>query len=141
LVSLADSLILVDISKKCLDLCRDRFKSYNNIRYFLTEGQLDHIQDNSIDYIWSYDVFVHINPRDVRAYLRDIQRVLKPQGYSMIHHSGQYDTKIRERGFRSYMTRELFATWVAENGMEMVEQTCKLAHIPGDVLSVFSKPG
>jgi len=141
LVSLADNLILVDISKKCLDLCKEKFKNYNNIRYFLTEGQLDFIQDNSIDYIWSYDVFVHINPTDIRTYLRDIRRILKPHGYGIIHHSGQYDNnKTRERGFRSYMTSELFASLVTENGMKMVEQGSKLVHIPGDVISVFSKP-
>jgi len=142
LVGLADSLILVDISKKCLDLCKERFKNYNNIRYILTEGQLDFIQDNSIDYIWSYDVFVHINPTDIRTYLRDIRRILKPHGYGIIHHSGQYDNnKTRERGFRSYMTSELFASWVTDNGMKMVEQGSKLVHIPGDVVSVFFRPG
>jgi cyclopropane fatty-acyl-phospholipid synthase-like methyltransferase len=141
LVTLADTLILADISKKCLDLCKERFKNYNNIQYRLTGGQLDFIQENSIDYIWSYDVFVHINPTDIRTYLRDIQRILKPQGYGIIHHSGQYDNnKTREKGFRSYMAPELFASWVADNGMEMVEQNSKLVHIPGDVLSVFSKP-
>ena len=126
LANMADSLILVDISKKCLDLCKERFKSYDNIKYVLTKGTLDFIQDNSIDYIWSYDVFVHINPKDIRSYLHDMQRILKPQGYSIIHHSGQYDTKTREKGFRSFMTHELFASYVDENRMKLVEQSCNL---------------
>ena len=141
LVTFADSLILVDISKKCLDLCKERFKNYDNIKYVLIKGTLDFIQDNSIDYIWSYDVFVHINPTDIRSYLHDIQRVLKPQGYSIIHHSGQYDTKTRENGFRSFMTRELFASYVNDNGMKLVEQSSNLVHIPGDIITVFYKPG
>ena len=141
LASMADSLILVDISKKCLDLCKERFQNYDNIKYVLTKGTLDFIQDNSIDYIWSYDVFVHINPTDIRSYLHDIQRILKPQGYSIIHHSGQYDTKTREKGFRSFMTRELFASYVNENGMKLIEQSSNLVHIPGDIITVFYKPG
>jgi 2-polyprenyl-3-methyl-5-hydroxy-6-metoxy-1,4-benzoquinol methylase len=141
LASLADSLILVDISKKCLELCKERFKNHHNVKYDLTEGTLDFIQDNSVDYIWSYDVFVHINPKDIRSYLHDIQRILKPRGYSIIHHSGQYDTKTREKGFRSYMTGELFASWVNENGMKLVEQNRELVHIPGDIITVFCKVG
>jgi ubiquinone/menaquinone biosynthesis C-methylase UbiE len=140
LVSLACTLILVDISKKCLDLCKERFKNYSNVRYILTQGQLDLIPDNSIDYIWSYDVFVHINPTDIGTYIRDIKRILRPQGYAIIHHSGQYDYKTRERGFRSYMTGELFKSMIIDNGMKMVEQNCKLVHVPGDIISVFLKP-
>jgi cyclopropane fatty-acyl-phospholipid synthase-like methyltransferase len=139
LVRMADSLVLVDISKKCLELCQEKFKKYNNIKYVLTGGALDFIQNNSIDYIWSYDVFVHINPTDIRSYLRDIQRILKPQGYSIIHHPGQYNEKTREKGFRSYMTGEMFARWVNENGMKLVEQNSNSVHIPGDIISIFTK--
>jgi ubiquinone/menaquinone biosynthesis C-methylase UbiE len=140
LANMATSLILVDISKKCLDLCKERFKNYDNIKYFLTTGTLESIQDNSIDYIWSYDVFVHINPTDIRTYLHDIRRILKPHGYGIIHHSGLYDAKTREKGFRSFMTRELFASYVEQNGMILVEQSSNLAHIPGDIITVLYKP-
>jgi ubiquinone/menaquinone biosynthesis C-methylase UbiE len=140
LVNLANSLVLVDISEKCLDLCRERFKNYNNIRYILTEGDLDTIQDNSIDFIWSYDVFVHINPTNIRTYLRSMQRILRAQGHGIIHHSGQCNNKTRESAFRSYMTPDLFASWVTESGMQIIEQNTNLVHFPGDVISVFSKP-
>ena len=98
---LANRLILTDISKTCLDICQQRFKRHNNIEYHLIEKCLDFIGDHTIDYIWSYDVFVHINPSDVEKYVADISRILRADGYAIIHHSGNYlsEKHAREKGF------------------------------------------
>lgn len=145
LQTLASRLILVDISKKCLDICKERFNTHTNIEYNLIKGKLDFIDDSSIDYIWSYDVFVHINPTDIDGYIADFQRILKPGGYSIIHHSGAYNTyrsekNARVKSFRSCMSANLFAQMVAKHGMKLVEQNDDLVHIPGDIISVFTKP-
>ncbi|NOX63182.1 MAG: class I SAM-dependent methyltransferase [Chloroflexi bacterium] len=141
LAPLAGRLLVADITERCLDICRDRFREYAHIEYYLIERGLDFIEDNSLDYIWSYDVFVHINPSDVSAYIRDFFRVLKPGGIAIIHHAGQYPTeKERRQGLRTYMSRDLFAHFVAKHGLNMVEQNEKLAHKPGDIISVFAKP-
>jgi len=56
----------------------------------ITDGALSFIENNSVDYIWSYDVFVHINPTDVEKYIIEFSRILKPHGYGIIHHSMGY---------------------------------------------------
>jgi ubiquinone/menaquinone biosynthesis C-methylase UbiE len=145
LQTLASRLILADISKRCIDICKERFRAHTNIEYNLIKGKLDFIDDSSIDYIWSYDVFVHINPTDVEGYIADFQRILKPGGYSIIHHSGAYNTYLSEKAarvnsFRSCMSANLFAQIVAKHGMKIVEQNDNLVHIPGDIISVFTKP-
>ena len=141
LAPLAGRLLVADITERCLDICRQRFQEYPHIEYYLIERRLDFIEENTLDYIWSYDVFVHINPSDVSAYIQDFYRVLKPGGIAIIHHSGRYPTeKERRQGLRTYMSRDLFARFVAEQGLIMVEQNETLAHKPGDVISVFSKP-
>ena len=94
---LANRLILVDVSKKCLDICRQRFETCDNVEYKLIEGKLDFIDSDSIDYVWSYDVFVHINPTEIESYIEDFQRILKPTGCAIIHHPGNVLLSRRER--------------------------------------------
>lgn len=140
LQTLSKKLILVDISPTCLNICKSRFKNKNNIEYHLIEKRLNFIDDNVIDYIWSYDVFVHINPTDVDRYIADFSRILKPGGLSIIHHAGTYqDGADTTKGFRAHMTAELFSKLVAKHGMKMIEQDSKLVHKNGDIISIFVK--
>jgi ubiquinone/menaquinone biosynthesis C-methylase UbiE len=142
LQKLANRLILADISERALSLCRERFRGLENIEYHLIEGKLDFIDDNVIDFIWAYDVFVHINPTDIEKYIIDFKRILRRGGCAIIHHADKYsDEKFaREKALRSYMNARLFAEIVKKDQMEMVEQNYDLVHIPGDVISVFRKP-
>lgn len=140
LLKLAGRLIIADISEKCLNLCKERFKTHNNIEYCLIDERLDFIANDSIDYIWSYDVFVHINPADIEKYIDDFQRILKLGGCAIIHHSGTYSSeKDRREEMRSYMNGNLFAHLVEKHKMKMVEQNDTLVHYPGDLISVFIK--
>lgn len=142
LQKLASKLILADISQRCLNLCKKRFKNCKNVEYRLIKRKLDFISNNSIDYIWSYDVFVHINPTDIEGYIIDFERILRPGGYAIIHHSGEYSSEkdARGRGFRSYMNADLFAHIVKKSKMEIIRQDYSSVHLPGDVISVFLKP-
>jgi len=68
--SLASHLVLVDASRACLEVCQERFGSGSDIEYHLIDA--DGVADvgaESIDVVWSYDVFVQINPTDVNRYL------------------------------------------------------------------------
>jgi SAM-dependent methyltransferase len=142
LLNLANRLVLADISPKCLSICKERFRESKIVEYHLINDRLDFLGKESINYIWSYDVFVHINPTDIRNYLSDFQRILKPGGIGIIHHADKYSSErhARVKGYRSYMNAELFAKIVKEFQMEILEQNFELSHIPGDVISVFSKP-
>lgn len=141
LQELAARLILTDISQKCLDLCRERFKQVDQIEYYFIKERLNGIADNSIDAVWSCDVFVHLNPTDIERSLEDFSRILKPGGIVMIHHPGSLPSGERlSKGFRSYMDRDLFAHLVAKQGMVMIEQNDTLTHMTDDVISVFQSP-
>jgi ubiquinone/menaquinone biosynthesis C-methylase UbiE len=142
LQTIAQKLIIADISEKCLKICRERFQNCSNIEYRLIGEQgLNFIDDNSIDYVWSYDVFVHINPTDTEKYLIDLQRILKPEGIAVIHHPGSYvDESEARQSFRSYVNEMLFAHLVTKYGMAMAEQNGELPHMPGDFISIVRKP-
>ena len=141
---LARRLILVDVAPQCLDRCRQRFASASNVECRLTSGNgLDFLSENEVDHIWSFDVFVHINPTDIDSYLRSMRRVLKPGGCAVIHHAKE---GIGSSGWRSAMTDEFFAYLVAKNGLRLVRQLdCRgggqfdlSSH--RDVISMFEKP-
>jgi ubiquinone/menaquinone biosynthesis C-methylase UbiE len=117
---IAQELFVVDVSAKALDLCKKRFSSAANVTFFLTSGSnLAFIPDNTINAIWSFDVFVHINPSDTDNYLGEFKRILVPGGIAIIHHpkdGGMHG------GCRSRVTATLFADLLKKHGLHLVSQ-------------------
>ncbi len=125
LASRAARLILVDVSERPLELCRQRFADASNITYVLSSGtDLPTVPDGSVDAIWSFDVFVHIAPRDQAAYLSEIARVLAPGGVAVIHHADGRNRGISpsRKGWRAPMSRKLFASLAAQRYLDVERQ-------------------
>jgi len=125
LLTRGSRLILVDVSERPLDLCRERFRGDSRVTYVLSSGSdLPGITDGSIDAVWSFDVFVHIAPRDQAAYLDEIARVLAPGGVAVVHHAdGRNRGRLPSRlGWRAPMSRDLFATLASERGLQVESQ-------------------
>ncbi len=94
------------------------------MEFHVNDGKsLSAIDSNSVDGVWSFDVFVHIAPPDVDAYLGEITRVLRPGGRAVIHHAkaGREDGAA-DIGQRSNMTAAEFAGMVAKHGLTLVDQ-------------------
>jgi len=137
---LAKKLIVTDIAPNCIKMCKKRFKLKNNLDYKLIDKRLDFIDDNVIDYVWSFSVFVHINPSDVDRYIEDFSRILKPGGIGIIHHCGTYsDYNGSVDGWRAFIGAKQFHHLVEKHGMKILDQTTKLVR-QGDVISIFTKP-
>lgn len=120
LQSRADHLVLVDVTERALELCRTRFADATNIDYVLTDGAtLPDVADGSLDFVWSFDAFVHIAPLDIAAYVSEVARVLKPGGRAVIHHAGRYR---RGPGWRSPMTAALFARIAEQHRLRVTRQ-------------------
>ncbi len=86
-------LILVDLSDKCIDACKDRFHSCPHIEYHVNDGKsLDFIADESIDFAFSFDSLVHCEDEVIKAYVDQLARKLRKNGVGFIHHSnlGEY---------------------------------------------------
>lgn len=116
----AERLVLVDVTPRALELTREQLGAPANVEYVLSEGgALPGVNPASIDWVWSFDVFVHIAPLDVASYVGEIARVLRPGGSAVIHHSGGLH---RSPGWRSPMTDVLFAALAREQGLEVTRQ-------------------
>lgn len=152
-------LYLADLSTSCLEHCRGLFGD-DGMVYVPTDGHsLSRVPDAVADFVWSYDCFVHIGPRDTSGYLQDMHRVLKPGGEAVIHHPGRRDAVLpldwlRQcgplplkfynwmslgewstiDGWRAPISRERFAKLARNAGLEVVRQQQDFG--PGNAFAV-----
>ena len=125
LAARAAHLIVLDLSEAALESCRERLAAYPDVTFLHGDGRgLAGVEDASIDAIWSFDVFVHIAPLDLAAYLEEIGRVLAPGGVAVIHHAdGRNRGRLLSRyGWRAPMSRELLASLARARGLAVMEQ-------------------
>lgn len=137
---------LVDLSPNCLGYCKMRLAEYPNVRYHANDGKsLKMIEDASIEFVWSFDTFVHVEAPEVKAYAAELRRVMKPQAIGVIHHPGNPTPAQRAGGARSQVDAKSFASILAENALHVIRQVdtwgdgCNLK-MAGDTLSVFARP-
>lgn len=120
LLALSRQLTAFDIAPRCLEICRERFgASHPEARFLENNGNdLPGLDDNSVDAIWSFDAFVHINNPQAAQYAREFRRVLRPGGVGVIHHPH----RAVRGGWRSNLTSESFAAHLQAAGLEVVQQ-------------------
>jgi ubiquinone/menaquinone biosynthesis C-methylase UbiE len=93
-----DSMIAVDLSKKCIEYCQTRFASETHIQFILNDGtSLAGVPDNSIDFVFSFDSLVHAEKDVLEKYLKELSTKLTPNGIGCIHHSnlGAYPGRVK----------------------------------------------
>jgi SAM-dependent methyltransferase len=83
-----DSLTVVDLTEQCIEHCRERFANESHIEYHVNDGRsLGMVEDDSIDFAFSFDSLVHVEADVIESYLRDLATKLKPNAVGVIHHS------------------------------------------------------
>lgn len=127
LLKKATKLNLVDISEKCLELCRDRFSNNNHVYYNLIKDvDFNFIEKNSVDVVFSYDVFVHIDKAQITEYFTEFERVLKTKGKIILHYSkvgdkfGEYRSRFNSNDMDDLL-KKLNLKQIAEYDVETLE--------------------
>ncbi len=88
-----------DPSEGMLERLRTRFGKMESLRTYITDGMtLPPLKPGSLDFVASFDVFVHFEPRLVFWYLRQIKPLLKAGGLGVIH----YASAITPIGWRQF---------------------------------------
>jgi ubiquinone/menaquinone biosynthesis C-methylase UbiE len=90
-------LIVVDLSDKCIEACRQRFADSTHLTYHVNDGRsLAMVPDDSIDLAFSFDSLVHAEADVITAYLEQLARKLTANGVGFIHHShiGAYARRL-----------------------------------------------
>lgn len=143
------TLTLVDLSPRCIEVCQERFGDLPGMRFVVNDGStLPGVPDSSIDFIWSFDSFVHMELPVIDGYLAEMERVLRPGGRAVIHHAGKRNWslrlvpatsragrfgrmcqqiasqgRVRDSGNRGNVSRQSFATAALRRGLSVAEQT------------------
>jgi SAM-dependent methyltransferase len=164
---LASRLVVVDLSERCIESCRVRFRGATNIEYHVNDGRsLAMVADGTVDFAFSFDSLVHAELDVLEAYLRQLSTKLTPNGAAFIHHSnlGQFahyfamlDELPRGRGLLSRLglveasdqkraktvTADRFADAAERAGLRTVsrETITWRSRRPIDCISVVAQPG
>ena len=102
----ARKLIAVDISPVFFAPLRTRFPDAN-LEFYQSSGfELNGIPSASVDYVFSFGTFVHIEPEGIAAYLSEIQRVLRIGGVAVIQYAAKEKRAARDKQTFSAMTAE-----------------------------------
>ncbi|KAF3888301.1 MULTISPECIES: class I SAM-dependent methyltransferase [Nostocales] len=83
-------LIVLDVSEEMLKRTKERCESLGifNVEYVLANGfDFHQIPNESIDFFFSFDVFVHIALEDTFPYTQEIYRVLTPGAEGVCHYA------------------------------------------------------
>jgi ubiquinone/menaquinone biosynthesis C-methylase UbiE len=80
----------VDVSDEMIALAKQKLRDIPNAYPAVTDGaSLPQYADDSFNFVYSYAVFQHIPSREVVfQYLREIRRVLKPDGLARLQFNG-----------------------------------------------------
>ena len=128
LKDVCERLVIVDLTERCIEHCRERFAAATNIDFHVNDGRsLAMVADGSIDFVFSFDSLVHAERDVIDAYLLELASKLKPDGIGFIHHSnaGAYHAatalsrrtpeRIRRPLVNSGVLLDVYA-WRAESG-------------------------
>jgi SAM-dependent methyltransferase len=129
-----EHLTAVDITPECVEACRGRFAHVPHAEFHVNDGQtLPAIANASLDFAFSLDSLVHVEAPQLREYLGELARTLKPGGAAFLHHSnlGAYvesrttrvATYVRERHWRAEsVSAKVFRDACRDAGLECPTQ-------------------
>ena len=146
LLQRARTYVGVDISSTCIAHCRSRFDGDSRARFAVGSGRdLAEVADCSIDAIWSFDVFVHINLAEVESYAQEFVRVLREGGIAVIHHgavggaSGGWRSNLTAAALQDILRRRELR--IEESITHWVDGATAHQLAYGDLITVIRKPG
>ena len=97
------SVIAVDVSNQMIDSAKQLhpWPKFKNIDFQVSDGVTLPIHDNTIDFVWSYEVLQHAPSSDVvQANVTEVGRVLRPNGLAMIHLKTGYQRPMLHTAIR-----------------------------------------
>jgi SAM-dependent methyltransferase len=105
----ARKLIAVDINAVFFEPLRTRYPEAN-LQFYQSSGfELHAIPSASVDYLFSFGTFVHLEPEGIAEYLGEVRRVLKPGAVAVIQYAAKEKPAARHKRTFSAMTAERMA--------------------------------
>ncbi len=83
---------IIDFHQELLDQLKKSYRNDNLVFIKNSGSDFPGVPDNSVDFVFSFGVFVHLDEELIRAYLAEMRRVLKPGGNGLLQFADK--TKI-----------------------------------------------
>lgn len=120
LVEMADTFTAVDIAESCIRICRQQYGDKAGTTFLVGNGQdLAGVADASIDSLWSFDVFVHINVGETARYVSEFKRVMRAGSVGVVHHGRDGGLS---GGWRSNLTSAAFRRLLQDAGFRVLRE-------------------
>lgn len=129
--NLCKKIICCDISENAINFCKQRFKDFDNVDYAVNGFNKIYLNSKCCDLIYSWDAMVHFSYKLLDIYADEFYRILKPNGYAIIHHSNLADSEYVQSksdiwcdniGCRSNVSAEDYAYIAEKHGFKVIEQ-------------------
>ncbi len=119
----AARLIVVDLNLAVFEYLRGRFADHlDKIQFYQTSGyEMAGIPDASVDLVFTFDVFVHVEPEGIGQYLQEIERVLKPGGRAVVHYGDIRKKIARDNPGFSRMTQAKMEALLATTNLAVLK--------------------
>jgi SAM-dependent methyltransferase len=117
----AGQLIVVEYNPESFEYLRARFPELEFTPYHTRGYEMRGIADASADFVFTFDVFVHLEPDGIRAYLHEIERVLRPGGIACVHYGDVRKAIARENPGFSRMTRTLMEELIVSTELCVID--------------------
>jgi len=116
-------LYCVELNRSMLDYFIERFGSRPNVSFCLTSGtDLPGIPKNSVDYVFSFGTFVHLDVNLIGEYLKSIKYVLTEKSDVIIQYSDQTKEAARKNPGFSLNTSKIMQELVLDSGFSIVSE-------------------
>lgn len=117
----AGRLIIVELNPESFECLRRRFPDLSFTPYLTSGYEMNGVETASVDLVFTFDVFVHLEPEGISAYLCEIERVLKPGGVAVVHYGDIRKEIARENPGFSRMTRALMEELIAATRLRVLD--------------------
>jgi|SRR5271169_2293428 len=107
------------------ELLRELKRNFNqaNVRFIKNSGaDFPGVSDGSIDFLFSFDCFVHLDMHLIETYLKNIGRILRPGGNALIHYSDKSKVKAQMNPDFSENTPERMRRMILQSGFLILEE-------------------
>lgn len=138
-----------DISPEMLKIAKKNIKKNNSKFYLLKNQKFPNKINNKFDFIYSFDVFVHLPTRIIWNYFISVNKILKPNGKFFVHtaniltEAGWKNFSSKQKYFpHVYLTPEIVKLMAKRSGYKLIKESkgrSKNFYLKRDYLAVFEK--
>jgi ubiquinone/menaquinone biosynthesis C-methylase UbiE len=116
------SLYVVDYHSELLSELRKNVDKPNMIFVKNNGTDFPAVPDDSIDFVFSFGTFVHLDRPIIEAYLGNLTRILRPRGNAVIQYSDKTKVMAQENPGFSQNTPNEMRSMVTHAGFRIVEE-------------------